>query len=249
MRQFIHSALLLSVCAVLTAPAMADQAAVEAAVEQFAPNADQVAISETVVDDLYEVRFGSEIVYITGSGQHLLQGRLIDLESREDLTEKSRAKVRLKVLQDIDPSEEIVFAPEDPVHELTVFTDIDCGYCRKLHNEIETYMDQGIAVRYMMFPRSGPETPSFDKAISVWCADDKQAALTDAKAGNEPEPLQCENPVRSQYDTGVSIGVTGTPALFTESGVHIPGYVPAEQLRARLDALAATTTAAASSSE
>ena len=237
MRQFTIPAFLLSVSAALAAPALADQAAVEAAVQQFAPNADQVAIAETVVDDLYEVRFGSEIVYITGSGQHLIQGRLIDLESREDLTEKSRAKVRLKVLQEIDPSQEIVFAPEEPVHELTVFTDIDCGYCRKLHNEIQNYMDQGIAIRYMMFPRSGPNTPSFEKAVSVWCADDKQAALTDAKAGNEPEPLQCENPVRGQYDTGVSIGVTGTPALFTESGIHIPGYVPAEQLRMRLDAL------------
>lgn len=239
MKILTNSIVLLVLTLALCLPAKADQAAVQSAVERIAPNAEDVAIAETVVDGLYEVRFGSEIVYITDTGEHLIQGRLIDLETREDLTEKSRSKVRLKVLQEIDPSQEIVFAPEEPVHELTVFTDIDCGYCRKLHSEIQDYMDQGIAVRYMMFPRSGPDTPSFEKAISVWCADDQQTALTDAKAGNEPTPLQCDNPVRSQYDTGVSIGVTGTPALFTESGVHIPGYVPAEQLRQRLDALAA----------
>jgi thiol:disulfide interchange protein DsbC len=123
---------------------------------------------------------------------------------------------------------------------LLVFTDIDCGYCRKMHSQIEEYMAEGISISYLAFPRAGLGSNSFDKFVSVWCAQDKHAALTDAKAGTDPEPLQCENPILEQYDLGRAMGVTGTPALLTLDGTLIPGYMPPEQLRQRLEALEAS---------
>jgi len=129
------------------------------------------------------------------------------------------------------------------VHELMVFTDIDCGYCRKLHAQVDEYNKQGIAIHYLSFPRAGIGSRSYEKAVAVWCADDQQTALTQAKLGTEPDPLQCENPVAEQYQLGIDLGVTGTPALLTSSGQLIPGYVPPEQLRDRLDRLALTQAA------
>jgi thiol:disulfide interchange protein DsbC len=108
---------------------------------------------------------------------------------------------------------------------------------------MEAYNEQGIAIHYMAFPRAGIGSHSYEKAVAVWCAADQQGALTQAKLGDEPELEQCENPIAEQYQLGVEMGVTGTPALLTSSGQLIPGYVPPEKLRERLDMLAATEAA------
>lgn len=213
--------------------------AVQEAIRSIAPNVDQVAVAETPIPGIYEVHVGSEVVYMSEDAKYLMQGRMIELETRLDLTERAKAKNRQTVMKDIDRAGQIVFAPDDPVHELIVFTDIDCGYCRRLHGQIDEYNQQGIAVRYMMFPRAGSDSHSFEKAVSVWCAEDSRSAMTYAKQGNEPDPLQCDNPIQEQYELGIAMGVTGTPALFTADGTHIPGYVPPEDLRQRLDSIAA----------
>ena len=180
---------------------------------------------------------------VSADGKYMLQGRIIDMETREDLTEASKSGLRQKLIQDIDPTRQITFSPEDPDYELMVFTDIDCGYCRKLHSQMEEYNKQGIAIRYMSFPRAGVGSRSYDKAVSVWCAADPQLAMTQAKLGGEPDPEQCDNPVAEQYQMGIELGVTGTPALLTSNGQLIPGYVPPEQLRARLDSMASAQAA------
>lgn len=219
-------------------------AVVEERMREIAPNADSIAVSETPIDGILQVQIGGEIVYTTSDGRYLLQGRLVDLDTRADLTELAKAGARLELMEGIDESKQIVFEPESPEYELTVFTDIDCGYCRKLHAEIEAYNAQGIGIRYMAFPRAGIGSNSYNKFVSAWCADDQQSALTDAKLGNDPEPLQCENPVAEQYQLGVALGVTGTPALLMNDGQLIPGYVPPEKLKARLDQMTASTNAA-----
>ena len=124
----------------------------------------------------------------------------------------------------------IVFSPKEVKHTISVFTDIDCGYCRKLHNEMHKYNELGIKVRYLAYPRSGPGTPSFIKAENVWCADDRQQALTDAKNGKEVKSKACDNPVKQEFLIGTQVGVTGTPAIFLENGQLLPGYFPAERL-------------------
>jgi thiol:disulfide interchange protein DsbC len=116
-----------------------------------------------------------------------------------------------------------------------VFTDIDCGYCRKLHNEMAKYNAEGITVRYMPYPRSGLNTPSYYKAVSVWCSDDRRDALTRAKAGKDVPRATCDNPVQASLELGHQLGVTGTPALVLEDGQLLPGYVPAKKLSQVLD--------------
>jgi thiol:disulfide interchange protein DsbC len=138
----------------------------------------------------------------------------------------------------VDGSKQITFAPDKPAYDLMVFTDIDCGYCRKLHAQIAEYNQQGIAIHYMSFPRAGVGSLSYEKAVSVWCAKDPRAAMTKAKLGEEPEPAQCDNPIADQYQLGLDLGVSGTPSLLTADGQMIPGYVPPDQLRERLDRMA-----------
>lgn len=216
---------------------------VEERIRALAPTAESIAVSETPVAGILQVQVNGDIVYATADGKYLFQGRIIDLETRADLTEQAKAAQRLEVLKGLDVSQEITFAPADPVYDLTVFTDVDCGYCRKLHSQIAEYNQQGIAIHYMAFPRAGIGSASYDKFVSVWCADDQQAALTDAKAGNDPVSEQCDNPIAAQYELGMQLGVTGTPALLTADGTLIPGYVPPADLRQRLDSMSGVTAA------
>ena len=129
----------------------------------------------------------------------------------------------------------ISFPPKtEKKHVMTVFTDIDCPYCVKLHNEIPQYEQLGIEVRYMLYPRSGPGTPSFKTAISAWCAEDNAEALTKAKNREKIESLTCDNPVADHFATGQEVGVTGTPAIVFENGELMPGYRPAKDIAAML---------------
>lgn len=246
MRRFVYTLVTIAVTVPVIQNAWAKDKfeLVEERIRTLAPSAQTVAVSETPMNGILQVQVGGEIVYATEDGKYLLQGRVIDMDTREDLTEISKAQIRKDILHNVDAAQQITFAPNHPVHDLTVFTDIDCGYCRKLHSQIAEYNAQGIAVHYMAFPRAGIGSPSYDKAVSVWCAKDQKEALTSAKAGNDPKPLQCDNPVDEQYQMGLELGVSGTPALLTEDGRLIPGYVPPETLRQRLDQMAAATAAA-----
>lgn len=221
----------------LSTPAFAqdDYGAVEERIRALAPQVGNIAISETPVPELLMVTIDGNIVYVTSDGKYLIQGNIRDLETNENLTENAMAEIRRGLLDAVDESKQITFAPEDPKYDLMVFTDIDCGYCRKLHAQMAEYNQQGIAIHYMAFPRAGIGSNSYDKFVSVWCATDQREALTEAKAGTEPEPKQCDNPVAEQYQLGRDLGVSGTPSLVMADGQMIPGYVPPEQLRERLD--------------
>ncbi|MCI4567666.1 DsbC family protein [Lysobacter sp. CFH 32150] len=185
-----------------------------------------------------EVIVGGQVVYVSDDGKYLLQGSLYDIENKKNLGEASLAKVRTELLKSIPASDRIVFAPPNPKHTVTVFTDIECGYCRKLHNEIAEYNRQGIAVEYLAFPRAGLGSADFKHMVSVWCATDKKKALTDAK-NDKPVPAKdCKNPVTMQYDLGQRMGLTGTPMILARDGTQLGGYLPPAQLRAALDKLA-----------
>jgi len=216
-----------------------DFSKVEQSIRSLAPGATSIAISDTPIEGLLMVQIEGDIVYATADGKYLIQGRVLDMETREDLTEGAKAQLRRELLAKVDTGSQITFAPEETKYDLMVFTDIDCGYCRKLHAQMSEYNDQGIAIHYMSFPRAGIGSRSYEKAVSVWCAEDQQDAMTKAKAGADPEPAQCENPIAEQYQLGMELGVSGTPALLTNDGQLIPGYVPPEQLRQRLDRMSA----------
>ena len=213
--------------------------AVEEKLRGLVPNAKTIAISETPIEGILQVQINSDIVYVTADAQYLLQGQIMDIDTRTNLTDQAKSGIRLSLLTDLNRDEQISFEPENAKYDLLVFTDIDCGYCRKLHNQVAEYNEEGIAIHYMAFPRAGVGSGSFDKFVSVWCADDQKEALTLAKNGTDPEPQKCENPIAEQYQLGREVGVTGTPALVTSDGTLIPGYMPPAQLRERLESLQA----------
>ncbi len=213
--------------------------AVEAKIRALVPNATTIAISETPIAGLLQVQINTDIVYVTADGQYLLQGQIMDIDTRTNITDQAKSGIRLSLLSDLKSDQQITFSPEKPKYDLLVFTDIDCGYCRKLHNEMAGYNELGIAIHYMAFPRAGIGSDSYDKFVSVWCSADQKEALTLAKNGTDPLPQKCPNPIADQYELGREVGVTGTPALLTSDGTLIPGYMPPAQLRERLDSLEA----------
>jgi thiol:disulfide interchange protein DsbC len=178
--------------------------------------------------------YGTEVVYVSADGKYFIAGDMINMDTRENVTNLAKSGIR-KTLLDKQDNKPIVFKAKDEKHVLTVFTDIDCPYCAKLHREVPQLNEKGITVKYLMFPRAGIGSSSYKKAVNVWCNDDQQQAMTDAKARKTVEEKNCDNPIQAQYNLGQEIGVTGTPALVTSSGRLIPGYMPADRLAAMLE--------------
>jgi len=181
------------------------------------------------------VIMGPNLYYATDDGKYIFQGSLIDLDTRVDLSAQRLKGIRLGLLKKVKEKDMIIFPAARQRHVITVFTDIDCGYCRKLHKEIKQYTSRGISVHYLSFPRTGLNTPSYYKAEAVWCSKDRKDALTRAKLGEKVTAPKCDNPVRMEMQLGDELGVTGTPAIFLEDGTLLPGYVPAAKLAAELD--------------
>lgn len=200
------------------------------AIRKVLPNATVDAITPAPVAGLSEVLIGSKLYYISNDGKYIIDGALIDLETQTDLSAARLSRVRHDLMEKVSEKDMIIFPAEKPRHTLTVFTDIDCGYCRKLHNDMAKYNAEGITVRYLLYPRTGPNTPSYYKAVSVWCSEDRRAALTRAKSGENLPPATCDNPVLASLELGHEMGVSGTPALVLENGQLVPGYVPPAKL-------------------
>jgi thiol:disulfide interchange protein DsbC len=206
------------------------------ALEQLLPGLPVQSIQPSPVAGISEVQLGSRLFYISNDGKYLMQGSLIDMETRVDLSEERRKQIRAEAIDELGVDNMIVFPAKASKYEVTVFTDIDCTYCRKLHREIEQYNARGITVRYVMYPRSGINTPSYDKAVAVWCEDNRQEAMTRAKAGETlTGSRDCKNPVKEHMKLGETMGLRGTPAIVLTDGEMLPGYVPADKLAMALD--------------
>lgn len=198
-------------------------------------------ISKTPVQGLYEVMYGPRLVYVTEDGRFLVQGSIIDMQTRENITEPRLMQAKIDAVEGVGTDNMLVFSPPEGVevkHRVNVFTDIDCGYCRKLHSEMADYNKEGIEIRYLFYPRAGRGTESYRKAVRVWCAKDRHKAMNIAKAGNAVtgSNTDCENPVDDHMALGALVGVSGTPALVLDDGKLVPGYVPAKRLIKVLDA-------------
>ena len=200
------------------------------AIAEVFPDVEVTRIEPSPVAGLYKVMLGTELLYLSEDGRYLLQGDLIDLGARVNLSEQERAAVRKQVLADVPASETIDFVPDAAQHTVYVFTDITCGYCRRFHLDVAELNERGVAVRYLAFPRAGPDSEAFADMESVWCATDANAAMTEAKRGDPIAPAQCDNPVQRQYELGLAVGVRGTPAIYLENGEELPGYVPPDTL-------------------
>jgi thiol:disulfide interchange protein DsbC len=212
---------------------------VRAALAETLPGLTPDNITESAMPGLYEVTFGTRIVYVSADGRFLVQGKIVDLTDRREITEERLSQLKRDAIGEVGEAGMVSFGPEDARHTVTVFTDIDCGYCRKMHGEMAQYNARGIRIRYLFYPRAGIGSDAYRKAVSVWCADDRHEAMNIAKAGGEVPEKTCDNPVADHYALGQAFGIQGTPAMVFETGEVLPGYVPAGKLAPALDQLAA----------
>jgi thiol:disulfide interchange protein DsbC len=181
----------------------------------------------TPIAGIYELTRGTEIAYVTPDGKYAISGDLFELAKNENLTESRRRDARVKLIGTIPESDMLVFGPRDPKYTVTVFTDVDCAYCRQLHSQIAQYNQLGIRVRYLFFPRTGPNTESWMKAEEVWCSSNRNEALTQAKKGLALTSKPCaNNPVARHYALGQDFELKGTPAIVMADGELVPGYLP-----------------------
>jgi len=184
------------------------------------------------IPGMYEFTQGAEVSYLTADGKFFIDGNVYDMKSRANLTEERRTQARQAMINAVPESQMVIFAPKNPLYTITVFTDVDCAYCRKLHSQIAELNRLGVRVRYMFYPRTGPNTESWRKAEVVWCSTNRNEALTRAKAGGQLDMSKTcgATPVAREYELGQSIGVRGTPAIVTENGDYIAGYMPPQEL-------------------
>jgi thiol:disulfide interchange protein DsbC len=209
---------------------------VRATVSDMFSGIDAEDIFASEVDGWYTIRRGAIVAYISADGRYLLQGDLIDLENSVNLSEESRNGSRIKTLAGVSNEQLIVFTPEHVRHSISVFTDIDCSFCRRLHSQIDEYLAEGIEVRYFLYPRSGPATPSWSKAEDVWCADDRNSAITLAKLDQTFPKHACDaSIINTHYAMGQDVGLRGTPAIVLEDGTLFSGYLPPKQLSAAIE--------------
>jgi thiol:disulfide interchange protein DsbC len=222
-----------------TAKSVPGEATVRKAVTTIAPDAKIESMRPAPIAGMTEVSASGQTVYFTNDGKYLFAGSIIEVATKHDLTEATRAAMRREMLKNVTASQMVVFAPTHPKYTVTVFTDVDCAFCRKLHSQIADYNKAGIQVDYLFFPRAGIGSESYDKAVSVWCSSNRQQALTDAKKGLPISKATCANPVTMDYELGRRFGFEGTPAIYTTDGTAIGGYLSPADMRAKLDALAA----------
>jgi thiol:disulfide interchange protein DsbC len=184
-----------------------------------------------------EIVTGGQVVYVSNDGKYMMQGSLYDLAAKKDVGESVLAGVRRDLLKRVPESDRIVFAAPNPKHTVVVFTDVECGFCRKFHSQIADYNKAGITVEYLAFPRAGIGSPDYDTMVSVWCSADRKKALTDAKNDRPIAKRNCSNPVADEYRLGQRAGLEGTPMILSEDGSVLGGYVSPDELRAALDEL------------
>lgn len=247
-KSWLSAALVLTSSHVLAAPNTNEQN--QAELEKYQPIIQQLSnqqltvksISDSPVKGIKEVVISSglqqDVLYLSEDGEHLFEGNLMQIKNKVNLTEMTHTSLRQELMNEFRKSHKSIdFLPEQMTDHITVFTDIDCGYCRKLHQEVEQYNELGIGVSYLFFPRTGLNTASHQKAVNVWCANDQQSAMTAAKSGTELPPLMCPNPIELQFNLGIGAGVhkVGTPAVVFADGSMIPGYLPAAAMKDRIN--------------
>ena len=204
---------------------------VQAQIKKHLPDIDISSIADTPIDGVYEMISGGQIYYVGNGGQHLLDGDIIDLSTRENLTNTRLGGIHIELINAVEEGDMLVYEPDNySGRSITVFTDTSCGFCRKLHQEIDQILDAGIAVRYLLFPRAGLGSAAHKNLESVWCSDNPQEAMTVAKSGGNVKGASCSNPIESHVALAEQVGLRGTPLIYLDTGRQIPGYRPANEL-------------------
>ncbi len=199
-------------------------------IQSVLPDMEIDLIEESAISGLYAVLIGAEVFYVSADGQYLLRGDLIDIHNKLNVSEEKRTVARRRMLQQVPEQDLINFSPDNPDYTVYVFTDVTCPYCQRLQGDIKEINDNGIAVKYLAFPRQGVGTPASEMMEKIWCSTNRQEAFLDMMIGLDVEETTCENPVTEHFSLGQAMGVRGTPAIFTDSGRYLPGYLPPDKL-------------------
>lgn len=223
---------LLSVNAVSADPAADSVKKLTNALAVSMPNVKPSKISATPIEGLFEVVVGTQVVYMSDDARYMIDGDLFDLKTKKNVSEDAKSTIRLAALDNLGEENMLIYKPEKVKNVITVVTDIDCPYCRRLHNEIPDYLDNDVEVRYIFMPLKG--AADMKKTVSVWCSDDRHTSLDIAKAGGDIEAKTCKNPIKRHLKLARELGVRGTPAIVLEDGQMLPGYVPVDKLLAEL---------------
>lgn len=242
MNSLIRPVLSLGLCALLATGAALAADPVDPNVQRirnnlavFLPDLKIDHIGPSAVDGLYEVVFDSRLLYITADGRYIVQGSVFDVEAQRNITKPRLIELRLAAVDAMGEDNMLIYEPAETRHQVTVFTDIDCVYCRRLHRQMNGYLKHGIRIRYLFYPRSGKDTPSYDKAVSVWCAKDRHQAMDAAKSGGNLTKASCANPVDAHMALGEQLGIRGTPALVLDNGAIVPSYLTPDELLRKIE--------------
>jgi thiol:disulfide interchange protein DsbC len=216
-----------------------DIAELKQALSKRLPQFEVTYIDSTPIEGVYQVIIGGQVIYMTRDARYMIDGNLVDLATKKNYSEDAMSVIRLSEIDKLGEDDMVVYTPETIRHTITVVTDIDCPYCRRLHSEMDQYMAGGVKVRYIFMPLKGQG--DYRTTVSVWCAKDQNEALDMAKAGADVEAKDCDNPIDEHLKVARNLGVRGTPAIILQNGSMLPGYVPASKLLSELDKLNLST--------
>lgn len=230
-RMLVLLAVLVPFSLAVAADADADLAVVKQKLTERLPNVSLDKLKRSsAMPGWYELEHGMQLLYISGDGKRLFLGDLVDLETRTNVTESWREQTAIRLINAVGEQNMIVMGPADAKRTITVFTDVDCPYCARLHQEVPELTKSGVKVRYLLFPRAGIGSETYKKSVAVWCAADRVKAVGIAKAGGKVEMKTCANPVESHYQLGRQLEVSGTPTIYLDDGKMLGGYLPSSRL-------------------
>ncbi len=217
--------------------------AIKIMLEKKLPGIEITSVEPSPQEGTYQVFYGGQIIYVSTDGKFLFTGNMLGMSGDDPINHTDEAVAakaselspqRAAMIASLKEDDMVIFKAEKEEYAITVFTDVDCAYCRKLHKEVPQLNARGITVRYLAFPRAGVGSSAYDKLVSVWCAEDKTIAMNNAKLKRQFSPKTCTNPVASQYQLTRELALSGTPALILPDGELIAGYVPFEKLHEHL---------------
>jgi thiol:disulfide interchange protein DsbC len=211
-------------------------------------NADSkiTSIRPSPLPGIKEVIADGTVIYVSDDGRYLMHGTLLDMQRKVNLTDLAGAVIRKDTLDKIPTSQRIVFAPAGkPKYRVTVFTDVSCHFCQELHKHLSEYLAKGVEVDYVAYPREGTESEAYPQMVAVWCSKDRKDAFNKAIAGQPVTVSTCQAPVMAQYKIGESLGINGTPAVFSDSGMQLGGLISADELVETLDSESGASSAPA----
>jgi len=226
----VFAALMFSYSLAIRAGETPDPKVITEALKTTFPDLQVKAVRSTPIPGLFEVEVGADVFYATKDGRYVVLGNLIDTASRSSLTDARRRELVAARLAKLDPKQMIVIGPDKPKRTLTVFTDVDCPWCARLHKDVPELNKAGVRVQYLFYPRAGLNSETYKRAVAVWCAKERAKAIGIAKSGGKLDMKDCPNPVKEDFALGRELGVEGTPTMFLDDGTRIGGYLAPPRL-------------------